>query len=53
MLGIFVDFKGAFDNLSWRRVIDKLRDVGCMELDLWMSYFTDRKACVVGLVDTE
>ena len=34
MLGIFVDFKGAFDNFSWRRVIDKLRDVGCMELDL-------------------
>lgn len=32
VLGIFVDFKGVFDNLEWKCVLDKLRRVGCEEL---------------------
>lgn len=52
VLGIFVDFKGAFDYLLWDVVIDRLRSVGCQELALWCSYFSDRKACVAGASDT-
>ena len=53
VLGIFVDFKGAFDNLSWNSVFEKLRDIGCAEIELWMSYFRNRKACVIGTLDVE
>ena len=48
VLGIFVDFKGAFDYLEWEAVISKIREVGCEEVDLWKSYFSDRSARVVG-----
>jgi len=37
VLGIFVDFKGAFDNLEWKCVLDKLREVECNEMGLWES----------------
>lgn len=52
VLGIFVDFKGAFDYLSWGGVLDRLRQVGCRELSLWESYFSNRRACVVGASGT-
>ena len=52
VLGIFVDFKGAFDHLSWGSVMRRLEEVGCRELALWESYFSGRKACVVGASDT-
>ena len=52
VLGIFVDFKGAFDYLSWSSVLRRLQELGCRELALWESYFSDRKACVVGASDT-
>ena len=52
VLGIFVDFRGAFDHLSWGSVMRRLSAVGCRELALWASYFSDRKACVVGASDT-
>ena len=29
MLGVFLDFVGAFDYLEWVRVIEKLESVGC------------------------
>lgn len=45
----FVDFKGAFDNLEWMRVIEKLREIGCEEMSLWKSYFQGRKACMFGV----
>jgi len=48
VLGIFIDFQGAFDNLSWDSVLRKLRDCGCRELSLWESYFSGRRACAVG-----
>ena len=48
VLGIFVDFKGAFDNLSWNAVLNKLMEVGCKEIKIWASYFRDQKVCVVG-----
>lgn len=51
VLGIFVDFKGAFDYLSWDSVLTRLAEVGCRELGLWRSYFSDRRACVVGASD--
>lgn len=49
VLGIFVDFKGAFDNLVWGRVIEKLAEVGCGEMGLWRSYFRDRRVCMRGV----
>lgn len=52
VLGIFVDFKGAFDNLLWRSVLARLVEVGCQEIGLWRSYFSDRRACVVGASET-
>ncbi|KAJ3666181.1 hypothetical protein Zmor_001634 [Zophobas morio] len=47
VLGIFVDFTGAFDNLSWNAVLSKLMEVGRKEIKVWASYFRDRKVCVV------
>ncbi|KAK9701483.1 Reverse transcriptase (RNA-dependent DNA polymerase) [Popillia japonica] len=43
VLGIFVDFKGAFDSLRWDRLLVHLRDSGCMEMGVWYSYFKERK----------
>ena len=28
VLGVFVDFKGAFDNLEWKRVLERLSEIG-------------------------
>ena len=39
VLGVFEDFKSAYDNLEWMRVIEKLREIGCEEMSLWKSYF--------------
>lgn len=49
VLGIFVDFKGAFDHLEWRAIVERLSEIGCRELALWMSYFSDRCAYVRGV----
>lgn len=49
VLGIFVDFQGAFDNLEWAGVIDKLQKLECKELNVWKSFFTDRRVCAVGV----
>lgn len=45
---IFVDFKGAFDNLRWDRILERLIEVGCSgaEMKLWRSYFENRKVCM-------
>ena len=48
VLGLFIDFKCAFDYLSWPRVLHRLNEVGCKDLALWQSYFSERRACVVG-----
>ncbi|CAK9801625.1 Retrovirus-related Pol polyprotein from type-1 retrotransposable element R1 (Fragment) [Anthophora quadrimaculata] len=49
VLGVFVDFKGAFDNLEWNRVIERLSAIGCDEIGLWKDYFKARKACMIGV----
>lgn len=46
VLGVFVDFKGAFDNLLWHKVLAKLERMNCRELGIWKSYFTGRTACM-------
>ncbi len=51
VMGVFVDFKGAFDNLRWSDVLSKLVEVGCKEIKCWVSYFRDRRVCVVGEAD--
>lgn len=48
ILGVFVDFRGAFDHLSWASVVNKLSECGCREVTLWKSYFSGRNAVVVG-----
>ncbi|CAB0041982.1 unnamed protein product [Trichogramma brassicae] len=42
--GVLVDFKGAFDYLSWHSILDRLDLVGHSneEMGLWSSYFADR-----------
>lgn len=45
LLGIFVDFRGAFDNLRWDRVMEKLATV-VSDTGLWRSYFSDRTVYV-------
>lgn len=47
-MGVFVDFKGAFDYLSWASVIRRLDECGCRVLALWKSYFSGRNAWVLG-----
>lgn len=51
VLGLFVDFKGAFDYLCWSAVLNKLREIECQEIGLWRSYFSNRKAFIQGSVD--
>ena len=48
VIGVFVDFKGAFDYLLWRVILAKLRQAGCSEAELvvWGDYFRDRWACL-------
>lgn len=52
VLGIFVDFKGAFDYLRWDRVIERLDQLGCAEKTLWRSCLDERKAVMVGEAGT-
>lgn len=52
VMGMFVDFQNAFDNLEWDVVLDNVSKVKCGELDVWMSYFRDRKVCVTSVDET-
>ena len=45
--GVFVDFKGAFDNLSWSVILEFLDAMACPELSTWVSYFNSRSVCFV------
>lgn len=47
-VGIFVDFKGAFDHLNWGSIIRKLHSLGCKEIAVWRSFFSDRRSCMQG-----
>jgi hypothetical protein len=47
VLGIFVDFKGAFDHVEWDVVMRRLIDSGCREASLWRSFFSGRSASLV------
>lgn len=46
VFGIFVDFKGAFDNLEWPEVLLKLRLSCPDEIGVWRSYFSERKVFI-------
>lgn len=48
VVGIFVDFKGAFDHLNWGSIIRKLHDIGCREIAVWRDFFKDRRSCLMG-----
>lgn len=52
VLGIFIDFKGAFDHLEWPSIIERLQDVGCTEMDIWKHYFSARRAKAVNAAGT-
>lgn len=49
VVGVFVDFKGAFDNLEWRKVLERLADLGLADIALWRSYFSDRGVYAAGI----
>ncbi|KAH8366353.1 hypothetical protein KR084_002980 [Drosophila pseudotakahashii] len=44
VLGIFVDFKGAFDNVEWSAALRRLAELGCREMGFWQSFFSGRSA---------
>jgi len=46
VLGIFVDFKGAFDNVEWSAALRRLAELGCREMGLWQSFFSGRRAVI-------
>lgn len=46
VIGVFVDFQGAFDNLKWNVVLQRLNEIDYAELGIWMSYFRNRRVCV-------
>lgn len=46
VLGTFVDFKGAFDNVEWSAALCRLADLGCREMGLWQSFFSGRRAVI-------
>ncbi|KAL7294952.1 hypothetical protein TKK_0011663 [Trichogramma kaykai] len=47
--GVFVDFKGAFDNLKWGQIISKIREKGINHgnLGIWADYFKDTNVCML------
>lgn len=47
VLGVFVDFQGAFDHVEWDVVMRRLIDSGCREASLWRSFFSGRSASLV------
>ena len=47
LMGIFVDFKGAFDYLEWGVILDKLRGMELPEVPLWVDYFRSRSVVLV------
>lgn len=48
ILEMSVDFKAAFDHLEWPNILGRLEELGCRELALCRSYFTNQQAVVVG-----
>lgn len=51
VVGIFVDFAGAFDHLNWGPILQKLGAIGCKEIRVWESYFAERRSCMKGRMD--
>ena len=49
---IFVNFRGAFDYLSWASVLRRLAETGCRELSIWSSNTHGRRTCIVSANDT-
>ena len=52
VMGIFVDFKGAFDHLEWSSIMRRLQEVGCREMAIWRNYFSGRTAKAVTTLDS-
>lgn len=48
VLGVFVDFRGAFDNLEWRCVLGRIAELQSGEAATWWNYFAERRVCVEG-----
>ena len=48
VLGIFIDFKGAFDNLLWPAIMKRLKELGSSDIKLWRKYFSDREVLAIG-----
>jgi len=46
VLGIFVDFKGAFDNVEWSAALRRLAELGYREMGLWQSFFSGRRSVI-------
>lgn len=42
VMGIFVDFTGAFDNLLWGPVLEKIKGLQGVDGRMWASYFSSR-----------
>lgn len=51
VLGTFVDFRGAFDHLSWSVILRTLASAGCPEIGVWRSFFSERTAHMTSRYD--
>ena len=52
VLGIFIDFVGAFDNIKWEAIFAKLDRINARDSKLWRSYFRDRWIVITGRSET-
>ncbi|KAJ3639205.1 hypothetical protein Zmor_004074 [Zophobas morio] len=48
VLGLFIDFSGAFGNINWNSILRRLVEIGSRDLGLWNSYFSHRKVTMEG-----
>lgn len=48
VLGIFIDFVGAFDNISWESIVGILGALNIGDLSLWKCYFSTRRVLLHG-----
>lgn len=48
VLELFIDFTGAFNNISWDAILRRLVEISARDLELWKSYFRGRKVTIEG-----
>lgn len=47
-MGFFIDFTGAFDNISWTVILKRLVELGTRDIGIWSSDFKERQVTLFG-----